>query len=218
MWFPGVYIRADGGYGFSAETRFRDVNEDSPVTLGDDVHIKGDSSSSPIYGVGIGGRFNRFFRADVTGAYLPSLRFSGTDNIGAGSVNKGQIHSGAALVNAYFDLPPMLTIFGPFVQPYLDFGLGAARNHVGSMTSTFPGITGTFSPHTQTRPAAAVGVGVAISLGRNSVLDLGYRFLDLGEIRTGSSVTSAAGVTTPISPIKAELGVHTLTAGLRFGF
>ena len=76
-------------------------------------------------------------------------------------------------------------------------------------------------PNQQTganRFSPAFGLGTAISLGRNSVLDLAYRFMDLGEIRTGSAVTSAAGVTTGISPIKAELFANVLTAGVGFGF
>ena len=49
----------------------------------------------------------------------------------------------------------MLTVFGPYVQPYFDFGVGAARDHVGSFFSTFPGINGTIGSHTVTRPAIA---------------------------------------------------------------
>jgi len=216
MWLPGAYIRADGGYGFTTNTDFKDVN--FAATLGDDVRLKGDSGSSPFYQAGVGFRFSRWFRADVTASYLPTLKFSGTDNIGFGSVNNGQLHSGAALVNAYFDLPPMLTIFGPFVQPYFNVGVGAARNHMGSFFSTFPGIAGTIGPHTQTSAAVAFGLGTAISLGRNSAIDIAYRFMDLGEVRTGSAVTSASGVTTGISPIKAELFANVLTLGFRFGF
>ena len=216
MWLPGAYIRADGGYGFTFDTRFRDVN--FAQTLGDDVRIKGDSGSSPFYQAGFGYRFTRWFRADVTADYLPSLKFSGTDNIGLGTVNRAQLHSEAALLNGYFDLPPMLTIFGPFVQPYFDVGVGAARDHLGSFFSTFPNIAGTVAPHTTTRPAVAFGLGTAISLGRNSALDIAYRFMDLGELRTGSAVTSAAGVTTGVSPIHAELYANVVTLGFRFGF
>ncbi|HEV8028074.1 MAG TPA: hypothetical protein VGP50_11625 [Stellaceae bacterium] len=215
MWLPGAYIRADAGYAFTFDTDFRDVN--FAQTLGDGVRIKGDSGNSPFYEAGLGYRFTRFFRADLTANYLPSLKFSGTDNIGLGTVNNAQIHSEAAFANAYFDLPAMLTIFGPFVQPYFDVGVGAARDHVGSFSSTFPGIAGTISPHTTTRPAVAFGLGTAISLGRNSVLDLAYRFMDLGELRTGSAVT-AGGVTTGISPIHSELYANVVTLGIRFAF
>jgi opacity protein-like surface antigen len=216
MWLPGAYIRADAGYGFSFDTSFRDVN--FAQTLGDDVRVKGDSGSSPFYQAGLGFRFTRWFRADITADYLPSLKFSGTDNIGLGTANAGQLRAETVLVNAYFDLPPMLTIFGPFVQPYFDVGVGAARNHMGSFASTFPGITGTVGPHTESSAAVAFGLGTAISLGRNSVLDIAYRFMDLGEVRTGSAVTSAGGVTTGISPIHAELFANVLTLGVRFGF
>jgi opacity protein-like surface antigen len=216
MWFPGAYIRVDAGYGFTTDTRFRDVNFDT--TLGAGVRLKGDSGSGPAYQAGLGYRFNRWFRMDLTANYFPALNFSGTDNVGLGTVNKAQLQSEAALVNFYFDLPPMLTIFGPFVQPYFDVGAGAARNHMGSFSSTFPGIAGTIGPHTQTDAAVAFGLGTAISLGRNSVLDLSYRFMDLGELRTGSAVTSAGGATTGISPIRAELYDNVLMAGVRFAF
>jgi opacity protein-like surface antigen len=216
MWLPGAYIRVDGGWGFTTDTRFRDVN--FAQTLGDDVRIKGDSGSGPAYQAGLGFRFTRWFRMDATADYFPSLKFSGTDNIALGTVSNAQVRSEAALLNFYFDLPPMLTIFGPFVQPYFDVGAGAARNRTGSFFSTFPGIAGTIAPHTKTSPAVAFGLGTAISLGRNSALDLSYRFMDLGELRTGSSVTSAGGVTTGISPIKAELFDNVLMAGIRFGF
>jgi opacity protein-like surface antigen len=98
MWLPGAYIRADGGYGFSFDTRFKDVN--FAQTLGDDVRVKGDSGSSPFYQAGLGFRFTRFFRVDVTANYLPSLKFSGTDNVGLGTANNAQVRSEAALVNA----------------------------------------------------------------------------------------------------------------------
>ena len=216
MWLPGPYIRVDGGYGFTFDTNFKDVNFDQ--TLGDGVQLQGDSGSSPFYQAGLGFRLTRWFRIDVTANYMPSLKFSGTDNVALGAVNNGQLRSEAAFVNFYFDLPPMLTIFGPFVQPYFDFGAGAARNHMGSFSTTFPTIAGTIGPHTQTEAAVAVGLGTAISLGRNSVLDLSYRFMDLGQLRTGSSVTGAGGVTTSISPIKAELYANVVMAGLRFAF
>jgi opacity protein-like surface antigen len=216
MWLPGAYIRADAGWGFTTATDFRDVNFDT--TLGAGVRLRGDSGSGPGYQAGLGYRFTRWFRMDATADYFPGLNFSGTDNEGLGSVNKAGVRSEAALVNFYFDLPAMLTIFGPFVQPYFDVGAGAARDHVGSFFSTFPGIAGTIGPRTQTQPALAFGLGTAISLGRNSVLDLSYRFMDLGELRTGSAVTSAAGVTTGISPIRAELYDNVLMAGVRFGF
>ncbi len=120
---PGLYLRGDAGAAFSADTRFRDTNFATP-TLGPGVALTGDGGRSALYDVGIGARFLPFFRADITASCLPSLHFSGGDNIGAGSANTARIHSWVGLVNAYFDFP-VLTIFGP-MEPYLDVGLGAA--------------------------------------------------------------------------------------------
>jgi opacity protein-like surface antigen len=208
---PGIYVRLDGGGAFSADTRFRDTSFDT--TLGAGNRLTGDSGSSVLGDVGIGARFLPFFRADVTASYIPSLRFSGGDNFGTGSINTAQIRSGVVLANAYFDFP-VLTIFGP-LQPYLDVGLGAARNKIGAMTSTFIG--GGLAGHTETSVAGSVGFGVGIPLGDHALIDIAYKFIDLGEVRTGA-VTSATFPGTGTAPIKADLAVHTLTAGVRFLF
>jgi opacity protein-like surface antigen len=209
---PGLYLRLDGGGAFSANTDFKDTNFATP-TLGVGNRLTGDSGSSVLGDVGIGARFLPFFRADVTASYMPSLRFNGGDNLGTGSVNTAKIRSGVVLVNAYFDFP-VLTVFGP-LQPYFDVGIGAARNKIGTMTSTFIG--GSLAGHTETDVAGSLGVGVGIPLGNNILLDLAYKFIDLGEVRTGPVVSATFPGTGP-SPIKADLAVHTLTAGLRFVF
>jgi opacity protein-like surface antigen len=209
---PGIYLRIDGGGAFSDELRFRDTNFGAP-TLGEGNRLTGDAGDSPLGTVGIGARFLPFFRADVTASSIPSLRFNGGDNLGTGSVNIAQIRSEVVLANAYFDFP-VLTIFGP-MQPYLDFGIGAARNKIGAMSSTFIG--GGLAGHTETDVAGSIGAGIAFPLGDHALIDFAYKFIDLGEVRTGA-VTSATFPGTGTSPIKADLSVHTLTAGLRFLF
>jgi opacity protein-like surface antigen len=209
---PGIYLRLDGGGAFSNELRFKDTNFSTP-TLGGGNRLTGDAGDSPLGTVGIGARFLPFFRADVTASVIPSLHFNGGDNLGTGSVNIAQIRSEVALVNAYFDFP-VLTIFGP-MQPYVDFGIGAARNKIGAMSSTFIG--GGLAGHTETDVAGSIGAGIAFPLGDHALIDFAYKFIDLGEVRTGA-VTSATFPGTGSSPIKADLSVHTLTAGLRFLF
>lgn len=208
---PGIYLRIDGGGAFSNELSFRDTVFDT--TLGFGSRLTGGAGDSPFGTVGIGARFLPFFRADVTASVIPSLRFTGGDNLGTGSVNIAQIRSEVVLANAYFDFP-VLTIFGP-MQPYLDFGIGAARNKIGAMSSTFIG--GGLAGHTQTDVAGSIGAGIAFPLGDHALIDFAYKFIDLGEVRTGA-VTSATFPGTGTAPIKANLSVHTLTGGLRFLF
>ena len=209
---PGIYLRVDGGGAFSETMHFKDTNFAAP-TLGEDNRLEGGAGDSPLGTVGIGARFLPFFRADVTASAIPSLRFDGGDNLGTGSVNIAQIRSEFVLFNAYFDFP-VLTIFGP-MQPYLDFGIGAARNKIGAMSSTFIG--GGLAGHSETDVAGSIGAGIAFPLGDHALIDFAYKFVNLGEVRTGA-VTSATFPGTGTSPIKATLGVHTLTGGLRFLF
>ena len=210
---PRFYIRGDAGGAFSETSRFRDTDF-ATRTLGRGVRLRGNSGNSPIYDAGIGARFLPYLRVDVTGSYVPSLHFSGGDNIGLGTANTAQIHSWVGLVNAYFDFP-VLTIFGP-LEPYVDFGIGAARNHIGAMTSGFIG--GSFAGHATTSVAGSVGAGLGIPLARNVTLDLAYKFIDLGEVRTGAVQTATvAGVGTAIALEQAAARTVTLVAAATAG-
>ncbi len=210
---PAPYIRGDAGGAFSTGTHFHDTSHAAP-TLGEGVKLQGNSGQSAIYDAGVGARFTPNFRADLTFSYLPSLRFSGSDNLALGTSNTAAIHSWVAMVNFYVDFWPFLTVIGP-MQPYFDIGFGAARNSLGSMNSGLFG--GSIAGHTQTDFAGAVGVGVAWAITRQIELDLAYKFIDLGDMQTGSTLTVGSTATT-ISPIRADLSVHTVTLGMRYNF
>ncbi len=213
VFWPAPYIRADAGGAFSTDTNFHDTSHAAP-TLGEGVELQGNSGQSPLYDVGVGARFAPNFRADVTFSYLPSLRFSGSDNLALGTSNTAAVRSWVALVNFYADFWPFLTVFGP-MQPYFDIGFGAAQNSVGSMNSGLFG--GSIAGHTQTDFAAGVGAGIAWTVTRQIQLDLAYKFIDLGNMQTGSTLT-VGGAASTISPIRADLSVHTVTLGMRYSF
>ena len=50
-------------------------------------------------------------------------------------------------------------------------------------------------------------------------LDIGYRYLDVGDVRSGTTETVLGVLQPPITASKSgDLGVHTLIASLRYGF
>jgi opacity protein-like surface antigen len=209
---PAFYIRGDAGGAFSLDSFFRDTGSGTAV-LGHGVRLHGDSGDSAIFGFGAGAQLRPWFRIDFTASYVPELNFHGVDNAGLGSVSTAKIHSWVGLVNFYFDFP-VRTVVGP-LTPYIDFGIGGASNHVDAMRSTFIG--GSFAAHTTDSFAASLGAGLGIPLSQNLTLDLAYKFIDLGEVRTGSVASATvAGIGT--TPIKADLAVNTITAGLRVSF
>jgi outer membrane protein OmpA-like peptidoglycan-associated protein len=168
----------------------------------------------------VGYRFSPLFRSDVTLDYIPSLHVSGHNSLLTGVSNSADLSALVGLLNGYLDLdglkPGML---GP-LQPYLTAGLGIARDDLGRTTYSATGLPSgalTQNGSTRTNFAWGVGAGVGYALTSNLTIDLAYKYLDLGEMRTGS-VGTVFGASIATTPIKADLQVHTVMLGLRFAF
>jgi opacity protein-like surface antigen len=215
----GSYVRADAGVGFERNFTFRDVNPSAancdlcgalfPTTTG----------ASAIVGVGAGYRISPIFRADLTIDYLPATRANGHSTAALQSTGSSDLDSLVGLVNGYVDFAGFNPDrFGSF-QPYVTAGIGVARNHFGATTGV-SGVIGPFtiSDSTQRNFAWALGAGIAYALTPRLTLDLAYRYMNLGEVRTGGAV-GAGGAVFELTPSKtADLIVDTVTLGLRYGF
>jgi opacity protein-like surface antigen len=218
--FPdGLYLRGDIGSGIKGRITFRDVN---PAAANCDLcngSFPSTTGNSIFYGAGIGYRLTPLFRTDFTVDYLTPTSVEGhTVNI-APSTGSAHLDSGVALVNVYLDLDGVFPQqFGPF-QPYLSAGIGVSRNHLGT-TSGFSSLVGPFTlgAGDATRFAWAVGAGVAYPLNSFVTMDLAYRFMDLGEIRDGSTL-AFGGASYPVTSSKSDDFIsNAVTLGLRVGF
>jgi outer membrane protein OmpA-like peptidoglycan-associated protein len=170
-----------------------------------------------MFGGGVGYRFSPMFRSDVTVDYIPSLKVSGHNSLVPALTNSADLSSLVGMVNGYIDINGFApNMFGRF-QPYLQGGIGVARDDLEKTTfgGPFAGIT--LSGSTRTNFAWGVGAGLGYALTPNLTLDLGYKYLDLGEMRTGSTVSTGA-VSIGVTPAKADLQAHTVMLGVRFAF
>lgn len=196
------YARLDTGGSFS-----RNAGKDVAVDIG----------SSAIVGAGLGFKMLPFLRTDVTVSYRPGYSFAAppTPIEPPGTTGRGDVKTLAALVNAYYDFP---TLAG--FTPYLGGGVGVARNQVGATTlsSNADGSTvATLSGATTTQFAWQASAGVAYSILPTVALDIGYRYFDAGEGRSGSTVTSALGSASfPVQ--RGNIRAHEIQAGIRIGF
>lgn len=196
------YARVDTGGSFS-----RNAGKDVAVDIG----------SSAIVGAGVGFKVLPFLRTDVTVSYRPGYSFAAppTPIEPPGTTGRGDVKTLAALVNAYYDFPT----FAGFT-PYVGGGVGLARNQVGTTTlsSNADGSTvATLSGATTTQFAWQASVGVAYSVLPAVALDIGYRYFDAGEGRSGSTVTSALGSASfPVQ--RGNIRAHEIQAGIRVGF
>ncbi len=97
---------------------------------------------------------------------------------------------------------------------------GVARNHFGATT----GVSGVIGPFTISDSTQRVGLPRrwapegAYALTPRLTLDLAYRYMNLGEVRTGGAV-GAGGAVFELTPSKtADLIIDTVTLGLRYEF
>ena len=222
------YIRADGSY----------ASYDAPVITEDHQF---DLLSTKIgnnwsTGGGIGYYINRNWRADFTA----EKRFDADVSATNGDPNIGgsrhfAINSELYLANLYYDFDSR----GRFT-PYVGAGLGWVNHHTTTgRVADNCGCTGTIDAGGGNSVAAALMTGVTVNLtGRgpaagsgegsgdsahNLYLDVGYRFLYLGEASTGAIQTTSTAVVPvptyqPADPTVSEIHAHEFRVGLRYDF
>lgn len=232
LWTEDVYLRADIGGAFAEDTTFKDTNPNaSDPVLGSDT-VPSSLNDSVIFGGGIGYRFTPGFRMDFTLDYLPTLDASG--NVSPSPLPplnfplSASLDSLVGLVNAYLDIdgliaPQSLTRpdnFGRW-NPYITVGVGFARNDIGTASGNVGAVHYSVSGNTYLDLAWAAGAGVGYYVNPNVMLDLGYKYIDLGQVRTGTTGTASAGAfftSGQVTEAKANLHVHTVLLGLRYNF
>ena len=216
-WIPfhSVYVRGDIGGAFGTDTTFKNV----PSLPGGSGSTQPSTvNNSIMYGGGIGIRINPMFRTDITIDGIRRLNIEGTNSARPAVSSSAHVSSVVGLVNGYFDLNGLWpTMFGRF-QPYIDAGVGVARNDLSRTSFAAGGATiGSVSSHAFTNFAWGAGAGVAYAVMPNLLVDLSYKYLDLGEMHSGTTLSiAAARLNTP--RMDADLKVHTVMLGLRYEF
>ena len=147
-------------------------------------------------GGGIGYAFNGWFRADLTADYRSEARIaalsSGSSYVHGYSTDTLKLETTTVLLNGYFDLGNWSGI-----TPYVGAGIGFANNDLSSYSSKVSCLTVTCSSAfsqaavahergTKTNLAWALMAGAAVDIGDGLKLDLGYRYLRVGENKTES--------------------------------
>ena len=184
----GWYLRGDVGVGMNKSSGFRSTLQPTnslggaaPATF----NAYNDLGDSAIIGVGVGYQINNWFRADLTAEYRSSAAY----RAGVGytafcaaafclDTYTANVSSGVFLANGYVDLG---TWAG--VTPYVGAGVGFARHYWNAMTDTGTG-QGYAQNKVQSNLAWALMAGVAYSVTPNLQLDLNYRYLDMGTLKS----------------------------------
>jgi opacity protein-like surface antigen len=144
-----------------------------------------------------------WLRTDVTIDYASPVSYKGT--VAAAGDTTAKIQATTALLNGYLDLGTWYR-----VTPYIGAGAGVAYARVSDYASTaappFSGDTG----KKQWNFAWAGMAGFAVPISHNMMVDVGYRYLNIGDLSSGSDAFGAMKF--------KNVAAHELRVGLRWSF
>ena len=231
------YLRGGIGLDRPGEAAFTDTDCSSTVpaalygcgTGGDGAPYRsaGEFGTVPAVELGLGYAAGAI-RIEALVEYRPQYTFKGRANFLALDRRQdvsAKLSSVSGMVAGFVDLAALgLPKPGPFA-PFLGAGIGAAHTRIGKTTMTFPATTTTVPGGSRTGLAWMATAGVAVALDERVVLDLAWRYSDLGEIRTprgAGRVVWRDGSREPLpldlAPTKARLRGHGVRLSLRYAF
>ncbi len=222
---PSMYVRIDGGRSWF----------DTPSITEDHIYDLTEASIDSAWSVGggVGVYFRNGFRGDITvdRRFEADVQGNLSDhNADFEGVRHFGIKSTVALANIYYDFD-----FGNRFTPYVGVGLGITKNETtAGYVETCGCTTATIDGDSNTHVAGAAMAGAAIKLrggstvvgggmkdapmtvdnGRGLYLDVGYRFLYLGDAATGP--ITAVGGTVSEDPTVHDIHSHEFRVGLRY--
>ncbi|TAJ34801.1 outer membrane beta-barrel protein [Bosea sp. (in: a-proteobacteria)] len=223
----GVYLRGDIGVGVQSIGKYQ---QDDVTQYGGSFFGGSKSNAAFFGGLGIGYRFNNWFRADITGEYRGSSSIGVNDTIynpfargPQTNTYKGNLTSLVTLFNGYIDLGTWNCL-----TPYIGGGIGFANNRIEGLTdqgivyANYPNgpispTLGSAASGSKTGLAWALMAGVGYEVNKNLTLEFGYRYLNLGDARSGRITNAFAAET--YAPLKAkDIDSHDFRIGMRWNF
>lgn len=193
------YLRGDLGYVNYSEPDLTDSNLGK--FFGDDL----DDTWS--IGGGIGYHLMRGIRMDLTIEYRADADLYGVFPASPTTPLTGELSSWVGLANFYYDFD-----MGHRITPYVGVGLGFASHKMDAGKLVSGADLVDFSGKTETEFAWALMAGVDIDLRSQWKLDIGYRYMDLGDVKYLDATTGTKTFNVD------DLESHEIRVGLRYSF
>lgn len=187
--YGGWYIRGHLGMSNQDFDGMESVLYEDPFILDYEWLDEGGFASAPLFGAGVGYKFNDYLRGDLTAEYRGNSDFEALDRV---SLADGRLITNdfrarksewLVLANAYADLG---NFYG--VTPYIGAGVGASRNTISQFRdiNIISGGGGYADDKSQWDFAWALHAGLGIQATERLTVDLGYSFVSLGDGKTGT--------------------------------
>ena len=210
-----MYVRLETGYSATLNAHARDRTSADPGICVDPACVRekevNNAGHSAILGGGVGWKIAPEFRVDVT--WLNRSGYKLTDSAVWNGPFDAKLKSNALMANGYWDIP----VAGWHARPYLGAGVGVARNTLGQSHWGVPGTDTITSGASTTRGAFSVAAGAGIPMANGYVLDVGYRFADMGKFGSGT-VQTFPGFPGSVfyTGFAGKLRSNEITVGVRF--
>jgi opacity protein-like surface antigen len=191
----GWYLRGDLGYNWGRI-------EGAQSATGFPSPVDNKLGGGFMAGLGAGIK-TQWLRTDLTVDYATPLKYQGT--ILTPKDTTAKISAISTLFNGYLDLGTWYR-----ATPYLGAGAGVAYLKTFDYASSVaPPLSGA-STHNQWNFAWAVMAGVGYAVGPNLMVDVGYRYIDFGDVRTNADALGAMTF--------KNIAAHEVRVGLRWSF
>ena len=190
----GWYLRGDLGYDWGRI-------EGAQSATGFPSPTSNKLNGAAMAGVGAGIK-TQWLRTDFTVDYSLPMKYEGS--ILAPNDTTAKISAVSMLFNGYLDLGTWYRL-----TPYVGGGVGVSYTRVSDLASTAVALSGDTSKN-QWNFAWAGMAGVAFALSHNILMDVGYRYLSLGDVSTASNPSGAMTF--------KNVAAHEVRVGLRWSF
>jgi opacity protein-like surface antigen len=202
------YFRGDIGYSWSQDPSARFTQTAGGLFVTDAVsNVSLDNSW--VGGVGVGcGSGSRGIRGEIMLDWHGDRDLTGTLAAPLGGTVNTSIQSTTLMFNGYYDLGRWAN-----VVPYIGAGVGVARNRMDDVS--FTALGNTLNSEDKWSLAWSLMAGVSYQLSERVIIDLGYRYIDLGKAE--SSRIDSAGFVNPSFRVD-DLTAHEFKVGLRWHF
>ncbi|MET0606564.1 MAG: outer membrane beta-barrel protein [Beijerinckiaceae bacterium] len=213
----GFYLRGDIGFSNQEVERL----DNALYSLAPTANLSRGFDAAPFGGFGIGYKFNSWIRTDLTVEYRARANFKGLDRYVDPTLPTGfgtdEYHGSKSewvgLANVYFDLGNWWSF-----TPFVGVGIGTAYNTISNFRDTNITTAGVaYAPSASMWNLAwALHAGVAYDVTPNFAIEFGYRYLALGDARSGD-LTTYNGVNLINNPmVFRNLTSHDFKLGFRW--
>ncbi|MCK1745679.1 porin family protein [Bradyrhizobium sp. 139] len=219
--FGGWYLRGDIGMTNQSAKRIDSATAQTfPTTttgLGFD--------SSPLFDLGVGYRFNNWFRADVIGQYRGKANLHGSDSVilGAADVEANNYYGSKSewvvMANAYVDLGTWWCI-----TPFIGAGVGGSYNKLSGFQDNGVRYTAGalsnsvtyFGDNGKWNFAWAAHAGLAYKVNPGFTVELAYSYMNLGDAAPGNFRAFDGSISGPSTIKVKDITSHDVKLGVRW--